>query len=98
MSDSFLKEKYISKWKTCLVLKKVKSKYNLVEVTDFSTLKHNEVYFCYNEEDARYVVYDYRLSNRSYIFNMCDQETFKIKKNHDMWYSIDSDSTIFRLK
>jgi hypothetical protein len=88
-------------WKKYTDLQKALSKYILIEVTDFSTLKINELYFCYSEMslgDAEYVIYKESISDDCYSFHNCDQNTFNIKENCDRWINVDNRSILYRLE
>jgi len=89
-------------WKKYTDLKKALSKYILIEVTDFSTLKKNGLYFCYHQSslgDAKYIKYKEPISdNTCYIFHMCNQNTFEIEKNNSMWFKVDGKNILYRLE
>jgi len=89
-------------WKKYTDLKKALSKYILIEVTDFSTLKKNGLYFCYHQSslgDAKYIKYKEPISdNTCYIFHMCNQNTFEIEKNNSMWFKVDGENILYRLE
>jgi len=89
-------------WKKYTDLKKALSKYILIEVTDFSTLKKNGLYFCYHQSslgDAKYIKYKEPISdNTCYIFHMCNQNTFEIEKNNSMWFKVDGKNVLYRLE